>query len=85
MLRNYVGDQAFFKSLNVYLTDNKYNAAEAHHLRLAFEKITGEDLNWFFNQWFFDKGHPTLQIDKEYVEAEQILNVTIEQTQRFHK
>ncbi len=83
MLRKYVGDEAFFKSLNVYLTDNKYNAAEAHHLRLAFEKVTGEDLNWFFNQWFFDKGHPTLQIDKVYDEEEQILNVTIEQTQDF--
>jgi aminopeptidase N len=52
MLRNYVGDSAFFKSLNLYLTTNKYKSAEAHQLRLAFEEITGKDLNLFFNQWY---------------------------------
>ncbi len=58
MLRNYVGDDAFNKALNVYLHDNKFQAAEAHQLRLAFEKVTGQDLNWFWNQWYFGDGHP---------------------------
>jgi aminopeptidase N len=40
MLRNYVGDSAFFKSLNLYLTTNKFKSAEAHNLRLAFEEVT---------------------------------------------
>src|SRR5690606_29186550 len=48
MLRNYIGDDAFFKALNIYLTQNKFKAAEFHQLRLAFEEVTGEDLNWFF-------------------------------------
>ncbi|TAE02864.1 MAG: M1 family peptidase, partial [Bacteroidetes bacterium] len=52
MLRRYVGDDAFFTALNLYLTQNKFGSAEIHDLRLAFEKVTGEDLNWFFNQWF---------------------------------
>ena len=49
MLRNYVGDSAFYKALNLYLNENKYKSAEAHQLRLAFEEITGRDLNWFWN------------------------------------
>ncbi|MFX7739907.1 M1 family aminopeptidase, partial [Acinetobacter baumannii] len=52
MLRTYVGDDAFFKSLNKYLTDNKFGNGSAHKLRLAFEAITGKDLNWYFNQWY---------------------------------
>ena len=32
MLRNYVGDSAFFKALNLYLTTNKFKSAEAHQL-----------------------------------------------------
>src|SRR5206468_6150794 len=56
MLRNYVGDSAFFKSLNLYLNEHKYQSAEVADLRLAFEKVTGEDLNWFFNQWYFNHG-----------------------------
>lgn len=57
MLRSYLGDDAFFKGLNNYLVSNKYKSAEVHHLRLAFEEVSGEDLNWFFDQWFLSKGH----------------------------
>ena len=69
MLRNFVGDSAFFKALNLYLTTNKFKSAEAHHLRLAFEEVTGKDLNWFFNQWYFGAGHPKLDVTYGYDEA----------------
>lgn len=82
MLRNYIGDSAFFKSLNLYLTANKYKAAEAHQLRLAFEEITGKDLNWFFNQWYYNSGHPTLDINYSYDEATQKIKVLVKQTQK---
>ena len=62
MLRNYVGDDAFFKSLNNYLTTNKFKAGEADQLRLAFEEVTGKDMNWFWNQWYYGSGHPKLKI-----------------------
>ncbi|RYY54868.1 MAG: M1 family peptidase, partial [Chitinophagaceae bacterium] len=62
MLRNLVGDSAFFRSLNVYLNTNKFKSAEAHQLRLAFEEVTGRDLNWFFNQWYFSNGNPEAEI-----------------------
>ena len=26
---------------------------EVSDLRKCFEEITGEDLNWFFNQWWY--------------------------------
>lgn len=81
MLRNYVGDEAFFAALNLYLTDNAYSAVEAHNLRLAFEEVTGEDLNWFFNQWYFEAGHPKLEITYGYDEATSEATVTVEQVQ----
>lgn len=81
MLRNYVGDDAFFLSLNKYLTDNQYKAAEYHHLRLAFEEVTGEDLNWFFQQWFTGSGHPNLEITQQEANGEVILK--IKQTQNI--
>jgi len=85
MLRNFVGDSAFFKSLNNYLTTNKFKAAEAHHLRLAFEEITGRDLNWFFNQWYFDNGHPSVTIDYVYDDAAGKVNIIIKQVQKSGK
>ncbi len=81
MLRKYVGDAAFFASLKLYLERNRFKAAEIHNLRLAFEEITGEDLNWFFNQWFFAKGYPILEIEHTYDEASKKLKLNIKQKQ----
>jgi len=82
MLRRYVGDAAFFASLNVYLTDNKYGSAEAHQLRLAFEKVTGKDLNWFFNQWYFGSGHIQLIVNYDYNTLNKTVTVTIKQEEK---
>ncbi len=81
MLRNVVGDSAFFKSLNLYLKTNAFKAAEAHQLRLAFEEVSGQDLNWFFNQWYFGQGYPVLDIKSSYNEAAKTVTVTVEQQQ----
>jgi aminopeptidase N len=85
MLRNFVGDDAFFASLNRYLSDNKLGTGSAHHLRLAFEKVTGKDLNWFFNQWFFGSGHPALDINYGYNDSTKLAYVYIKQTQSGDK
>lgn len=85
MLRNYVGDDAFFKSLNKYLTTNKFGNGSAHKLRLAFEEVTGKDLNWFFNQWYFGSGNPKLDISYGYDAATQTAKVFIKQTQTGDK
>ena len=79
MLRHQVGDEAFFKSLNVYLTKNRFKATEIHDLRLAFEEVTGEDLNWFFNQWFLASGHPVLNVKHTF--AGNTLKINVAQLQ----
>ena len=84
MLRNYVGDEAFFKSLNVYLTQNKFKTGEAAQLRLAFEEVTGKDLLWFWNQWYYGSGHPKLKISYNY-DSPLMTGVIIEQTQKSGK
>lgn len=85
MLRNYVGDSAFFKSLNKYLTDNKFKNGEAQQLRLAFESVTGRDLNWYWNQWYYGSGHPHFDINYKYDDAAGKATVTVKQTQNTGK
>jgi aminopeptidase N len=81
MLRSYLGDDAFFKGLNLYLTENKYKTAEVHQLRLAFEKLTGKDLNWFFNQWFYNASHPQIEVSYDYNTIQKKVTVNIIQLQ----
>jgi aminopeptidase N len=85
MLRHYVGDSAFFKSINLYLTANKFKSAEAQNLRLAFEEVTGKDLNWFWNQWYYGSGHPELDINYSYDEVNKKVRVIVTQTQAGDK
>ena len=79
MLRGYLGDEAFFAGFTKYLNDNQYTAVEVDELRMAFEDLTGEDLNWFFDQWFLSAGHPMLKLDTDY--ADGTITLTVEQTQ----
>jgi aminopeptidase N len=81
MLRNIVGDDAFFASLNRYLNEKEYQAVEVHDLRLAFEETTGQDLNWFFNQWFLQEGHPIIDMDHAYSPETKFLTLNINQIQ----
>jgi aminopeptidase N len=80
-LRKCVGDKAFFESLKRYLNDNRFQPAEVHHLRLAFESVTGEDMNWFFNTWFLDKGHPELEFTYGWEDSSSTATLQIRQLQ----
>ena len=81
MLRNYLGDEAFFTSLKTYLNEYKFKVAEAHQLRLVFEKVTGKDLNWFFNQWYFGANHPKIDISYDYNKLRKTVTVNVQQLQ----
>jgi len=81
MLRNYVGDSAFFRSLNLFLVTNKFKSAEADNLRLAFEEVTGKDLTWFWNQWYYGSGHPKLDVTYGYDDPTKKVTVIVKQTQ----
>lgn len=85
MLRHLVGDDAFFASLNKYLTTNKFGTGSGHKLRLAFEEVTGKDWNWFFNQWYFGNGHPRIDISYQYNAEKQLSSVIIKQIQSGDK
>ncbi len=81
MLRTYLGDEAFFAALTDYLKTNEYGTGEAHQLRLSFEKVSGKDLNWFFNQWYFGSGYPKLEVKSSYDAMKKQVTVSIAQTQ----
>lgn len=87
MLRNEVGDDAFFEAVKLYLEKNAYKPAEIHNLRLAFEEVSGRDMNWFFNQWFLGNGHPELFIEHGYADGTATIEVqqkqNIEYSQLF--
>ena len=81
MLRTYLGDEAFYTGLKKYLTTNEYTAVETHDLRLAMEEVSGEDLNWFFNQWYFEQGHPVIEYEYDFIPENSEVVMSVNQIQ----
>ena len=82
MLRHYLGDDAFFKGLGTYLKARAFKSAEVQDLRLALEDVSGKDLNWYFNQWYYGAGHPILDITYQWDEATKTEKVFVAQNQQ---
>ena len=81
-LNNLVGEENFRKALNLYLERYKYSNADTEDLRKIFEEVTGIDLEWFFDQYVYNAGHPVLKISKQWDPKEKMLKIKINQTQR---
>jgi len=79
MLRSYLGEDVFFKALNQYLHQYAFSTVEIHQLRKVFEEVSGQDLNWFFNQWCFAPGHPILKVEDTYQNGTLTLKVQQQQ------
>ncbi len=80
-MRSLAGDEAFFDALHRYLEQNALGSAEASQLRLALEQVTGQDWNWFFDQWYYRGGHPKLELSYAYDDARQMMEVKVVQAQ----
>ena len=74
-IKNQMGDEAFFKSLNHYLTTNAYKSGETHQLRLSMEEVTGKDWSPYFNQWYYQGGNPILNIEYGYANGKATIAV----------
>jgi aminopeptidase N len=81
MLRAELGEEVFFKGLQLYLKHNAFGTGEAQQLRLALEEASGRDLNWFFNQWYYRAGHPVVTVDYQWDAARKQQAVVLRQTQ----
>ncbi|MCJ7588029.1 MAG: hypothetical protein MUQ00_09050 [Candidatus Aminicenantes bacterium] len=58
MLRDLIGAEAFRAGLRGALARFAWKTMTLADLRGEFEKTSGRNLKWFFDQWFFRKGAP---------------------------
>jgi len=81
MLRWKLGDSLFFQSLKNYLNDTllAFHYAKTSDLEHHFETTSGQDLANFFNQWYYNQGYPSYQV--QWNQIDKMVNLTIRQTQ----
>jgi aminopeptidase N len=81
MLRFTLGDSLFFEGINQYLTDPKlaYGFARTADLQHNLQNASGQNLNYFFNQWFYGEGYPSFTVNWKD-SADHKLHFTVSQT-----
>ncbi len=82
MLRTEVGDENFLKGLRKFYATYKYRHAGYEEMRQVFEKVSGRNLNGFFEQWIHRKGAPEIRLQQaSYVagKSRYDLGLTVEQ------
>ena len=82
MLRFVLGDEPFWKAVRHYLKKHQWQSVETQQLVVAIEEATGQNLQWFFDQWLYRMGHPEFDIAARYDEGAKRLNLSIKQTQK---
>jgi len=62
MLKDYLGEDLFFKGLREFFSRYKYSAARSNNFFKIFQEVSGEDLNEFFNKWLNSHSLPTVNV-----------------------
>ena len=84
MLRLKLGNELFLKGVYQFNQDHKYKVASFDDFRLAFEKVSAQDLKAFFDQWVNRTGAPELaikEIKNELFGGKYRTTITLEQKQ----
>ncbi len=61
-LYNMLGKDLFLKCLSAYINEWKYKHPIPYDFFNTFNRVSGKDLNWFWNQWYFNWGYMDLAI-----------------------
>ena len=64
MLRQEVGDEVFWKAIRSYYDRYKIGNALTKDLKAVFEEVSGKELDYFFDQWIFQAGHPQISLTR---------------------
>lgn len=64
MLRDLLGDEKWWKGIALYVRKHAREVVVTENLRDAMEEASGEDLDWFFDQWLYRSGFPEFEISK---------------------
>ncbi|HEU4929134.1 MAG TPA: M1 family aminopeptidase [Candidatus Krumholzibacteria bacterium] len=82
MLRTILGDDLYRETIRHYGEENQHDVVDTQDLMRAVRETTGENLDWFFEQWVFLAGHPKFKVSKSWDKESRVVTLKVEQTQK---
>lgn len=83
MLRQEIGEESFRTLLQTFYNRFKTGNATTEDFRQLTEELTEKDWKLFFNQWLYTSGHPVLELEWNYDETADEINLSVIQKQEF--
>ena len=81
LLRNLLGEELFWKSIELYLNRHRGGSVETIDLIRAIEDATGRNMRRFFDEWVFSGGYPEFEVSYQWHEERKLAEWVIEQKQ----
>ncbi len=85
MLRQRFGTDEFKRAINYYVEKNKFKSVETIDLQRAFEIVTGNNVDSFFDQWLYKAGYPIIEFEYEWQLKKNLLKMVVKQTQNIEE
>lgn len=82
MLRKEIGDEKWKKSIRYFNKKHKNQLVSSEDFYAVVNHITGQDMNWFFEQWLQKSGHPIFEISKQFNVTTKELQLIVTQKQK---
>lgn len=81
MLRWILGDDAFRRTVSHFLHKHAFQPVDTHDFMKAIKEATGQNMDWFIEQWILRPGHPVFEVSYDWNEKDRDLSVRVRQTQ----
>jgi aminopeptidase N len=81
MLRQQLGDAAFFDTLKHFLHRYAFEPVDTNDFIRSVKTVTGQNLDWFFDQWLFKPGHPVFDVRSSWDPARKVVVLKVAQVQ----
>ena len=83
MLNWIMGDADFRRAISYFLHKHAFQPVDTHDLENAIMESTGQNLDWFFEQWVYKAGHPVFDVNYQWNESAQKVVLQVNQTQQI--
>ncbi|HKV38682.1 MAG TPA: M1 family aminopeptidase [Blastocatellia bacterium] len=82
LLRHVLGEDLFWKAIHHYVEKFQWRNVDTGELADAIEESTGQNLDWFFDEWVYKMGHPVFEVSSSYDPAAGSVKLSVSQTQK---
>src|SRR5205823_2452091 len=83
MLRFVLGDEIFWKGIRLYGKRHAQGIVDSEDLRRAMAEVSGDPLEWFFDEWVYGAGYPQLEVKTTWDEASKTERMSVRQIQKL--